>query len=152
MNLISRQDAKTQGAVRYFSGRTCSKGHVAQRYTSCYSCVVCRAEAERAWWLAHPKQRRDKAKRIYRKNPGRSERVKASAEVIRTLKAQPCADCKNSFHPACMQFDHVRGVKKYNVSNMHGYGWESILAEIAKCELVCANCHALRTYNRKERV
>ncbi len=40
--------------------------------------------------------------------------------------------------------------KKHEVSNMvrRGFRRATILEEIAKCELVCANCHAVRTFNR----
>jgi hypothetical protein len=48
-----------------------------------------------------------------------------------------------------MQWDHVpeRGPKLFNLSRAD-YGMEKVLAEIAKCDLVCANCHAIRTWNR----
>lgn len=58
-------------------------------------------------------------------------------------------DCGGEFHPVCMQFDHREGTKKYrDISKMTNYSMERIMEEIAKCDLVCANCHALRTYNR----
>jgi phenylalanyl-tRNA synthetase alpha subunit len=40
--------------------------------------------------------------------------------------------------------------KKYNVSRMihDGFSWKAIKKEIEKCEVVCANCHRVRTYNR----
>lgn len=50
-----------------------------------------------------------------------------------------------------MQFDHVDDNKIENVSNLARRGSrEEVLAEIAKCELVCANCHADRTHYRSE--
>lgn len=49
------------------------------------------------------------------------------------------------------QFDHVRGTKMKDVSRMLMYSEAKILAEIAKCDLVCANCHANRTYMRNQR-
>ena len=65
---------------------------------------------------------------------------------IDALKKGPCADCKNQFPPAAMTFDHVRGRKIKKISQMlASYSKETILAEIAKCELVCANCHAIRS-------
>jgi len=51
-----------------------------------------------------------------------------------------------------MQFDHRPDEdKKENISDLVGLEvkWETILKEIAKCDLVCANCHAIRTYTRK---
>jgi hypothetical protein len=46
-----------------------------------------------------------------------------------------------------LQFDHVRGVKRNSVSALANIGasWASILIEIAKCRVLCANCHAIRT-------
>lgn len=50
-----------------------------------------------------------------------------------------------------MQFDHRPGeVKKGNISNMKSmYSVEALQAEMDKCDLVCANCHALRTEQRR---
>jgi hypothetical protein len=50
-----------------------------------------------------------------------------------------------------MQFDHVRGKKVDSVSQMR-WGRPSmrlVKEEIAKCELVCGNCHAIRTHKRR---
>jgi hypothetical protein len=44
-----------------------------------------------------------------------------------------------------MQFDHTKGVKHYSISQALHYSQATLLAEIAKCDLVCANCHAVRT-------
>lgn len=45
-----------------------------------------------------------------------------------------------------MQWDHLPGrVKLGDVSALSGLPREVILAEIAKCELVCVNCHTMRT-------
>ncbi len=71
---------------------------------------------------------------------------------MRDLKRAPCVDCGGSFPPWCMQFDHIdgAGVKRANVSLLvaQGYSEAAMVEEIAKCELVCANCHANRTYQR----
>lgn len=49
-----------------------------------------------------------------------------------------------------MQFDHTGNDKEGNVGEMVGKNaaWAKIEAEIAKCELVCANCHMIRTHKR----
>ncbi len=61
-----------------------------------------------------------------------------------------CADCGYRGHPAALQFDHLPGFeKRYKVSLMLGaYQLHVIVAEIAKCEVVCGNCHAIRTAER----
>lgn len=66
--------------------------------------------------------------------------------VFEYLKDNPCADCNESNH-ILLQFDHVRGKKKANISDMirNDLSWKTILSEIKKCEVVCANCHCLRT-------
>lgn len=66
-------------------------------------------------------------------------------------KSKPCTDCLQRFHPVAMDFDHVRGVKTSEVASMFSKGAtiEAIKAEIAKCDLVCACCHRVRTHRRK---
>jgi len=58
---------------------------------------------------------------------------------------KPCLDCNKMFFPYQMDFDHVRGEKIKIVSHCTK---NKILDEIAKCELVCANCHRIRTQAR----
>lgn len=78
--------------------------------------------------------------------PGWKER-----EVLRdAAKDQPCADCGQSYPLPIMEFDHVRGTKVANVSAMVAGGTtKAFLAELAKCDVVCANCHRMRTWNRR---
>lgn len=59
-----------------------------------------------------------------------------------------CKDCGFS-DPRCLEFDHLRD-KEFNVSQMaqRGLSWDRILKEINKCEVVCANCHRVRTHTR----
>jgi len=69
--------------------------------------------------------------------------------VNNTKKGKPCKDCGGMF-PACvMDYDHI-GEKIRSVSSMtvRGTNIKKIDEEIAKCELVCANCHRVRTYDR----
>lgn len=68
------------------------------------------------------------------------------------LKSKPCTDCGETFPVCCMDFDHVKpGTKVYNVGSMfaHHYSREKIQAELDNCELVCSNCHRIRTRDRK---
>lgn len=62
-----------------------------------------------------------------------------------------CADCGYKAHPAALHFDHIEGSDKLlNVSQMSSRSEAVILNEISKCEVVCANCHAIRTANRSK--
>lgn len=68
-------------------------------------------------------------------------------KLIRKSKEKPCADCGIQYPYYVMQFDHVRGKKMNMLSTMHlRFGRLQILKEIAKCDVVCANCHAERTW------
>lgn len=65
------------------------------------------------------------------------------------LKSVPCADCGGSFPSVCMDFDHVRGDKRFRINASTVGLPEHILAEeLKKCEVVCSNCHRLRTARR----
>lgn len=63
-------------------------------------------------------------------------------------KNKPCTDCKIQYPYYVMHFDHL-GLepKLFNLSQKM-YSKRKIIEEIAKCELVCANCHAERTHRR----
>lgn len=63
----------------------------------------------------------------------------------------PCADCKIIYPPYIMDFDHLPGHKKsFGISGggSKGVAIETLLKEIAKCEIVCSNCHRQRTWDR----
>lgn len=80
--------------------------------------------------------------------PGRERILK----YVRDLKATTaCADCKEFYPYYAVQFDHVRDIKVDKVNRMvYTSSYEAVLAEIAKCDIVCANCHHIRTYLRRQ--
>lgn len=60
-----------------------------------------------------------------------------------------CADCQIDYPHYILQFDHVSGDKIGDVCNLAREGnMDKLIAEIAKCEIVCGNCHAHRTWMR----
>ena len=69
-------------------------------------------------------------------------------DYIKKTKGVPCADCGKSYPYYVMEFDHVREKKKYMISDTieHNYKISTIKNEIAKCDIVCANCHRERTH------
>lgn len=85
-------------------------------------------------------------KRYYKEKKLRRE--KELRKFISGLKDQPCADCGERYPYYVMDFDHRDPSKKScNVSSMAKLGSKRrILEEAAKCDLVCANCHRVRTY------
>lgn len=75
-----------------------------------------------------------------------AKRRKEWFAFIAELKSGPCTDCGQTFHPAAMQFDHIEGERLHDVSSLWGRTREVVLAELEKCVLRCANCHAIRHY------
>ena len=65
--------------------------------------------------------------------------------------AAGCIDCGYAAHAEALQFDHIDNNKKASVSNLirSDYSWNTIMTEINKCEVRCANCHAVKTSHRK---
>ena len=60
-----------------------------------------------------------------------------------------CQSCGHSFPHYILDFDHL-GNKQFNVSRIAGsrYKLSKIMEEIGKCEVICANCHKQRTWDR----
>lgn len=93
----------------------------------------------RMWAEAHP---------IRRTPTSNKERKK---HQIRKLKEEkPCVDCGHYYPYYIMQFDHLDADKKSGIISdlIHNHSIERALEEIEKCALVCANCHAHRTWVR----
>lgn len=81
-------------------------------------------------------------------NMARRELRAYNRKLLDELKSVPCADCKNSFDSVCMDFDHLEN-KRFTISQCVHYTTATLLAEIDKCEVVCANCHRIRTRDRR---
>ncbi|MFB7908218.1 hypothetical protein ACFC1T_17435 [Kitasatospora sp. NPDC056076] len=79
--------------------------------------------------------------------------VEFQARNDRLKLARGCADCGWSEWARGLDWDHVRGVKAANVAQLivERRPWSEVAAEIAKCEVVCANCHRIRTADRRAR-
>lgn len=93
--------------------------------------------------------------RSYRQTPnghaavkkGTDARYQDAKALLEKMKSGPCVDCGGTFIPRAMHFDHRDPTAKYRgISAMASSNRaKALLAEIAKCDLVCANCHAYRT-------
>lgn len=71
--------------------------------------------------------------------------MQARRRVTDSIKAERgCADCGCS-DPAVLEFHHVdRTTKTDTVGRMTGRSLEQVLAEVEKCDVLCANCHRIR--------
>jgi hypothetical protein len=73
--------------------------------------------------------------------------MEARELTLEYLRCHPCVDCGNS-DIRVLHFDHIDPSTKtagvmYLVKTR--YGASRVMDEIAKCEVRCANCHAIRT-------
>lgn len=81
-----------------------------------------------------------------------TKRQKIIQYINECFKSTPCVDCGMIYKPYQTDFDHINSDNKYKcISTMirDNESIEKIISEISKCELVCANCHKVRTYNRR---
>jgi hypothetical protein len=102
-------------------------------------------EESRLAGCLYAKTQRDANKAVWLQKE--SAKRQSRRAFINSFKDKPCTYCGEQLPPWCMDFDHVRGEKLKNVSHMLYSSFTRIKAEIDKCELVCANCHRVRTRN-----
>lgn len=94
---------------------------------------------------------RNRAAYLARAKAAKKVARQAVLAAIRAAKSRPCMDCERSYPLFVMQFDHRPGERKsFTISRIpSGVVSRPLLdAEIQKCDVVCANCHAIRTYSR----
>jgi hypothetical protein len=81
-----------------------------------------------------------------------SKRLKVRQRLGDIKLASGCVDCGFKLHPAALHFDHLpQYEKKLNIGlALTNARWSDILAEINKCVVRCANCHAIKTAERRK--
>lgn len=105
-------------------------------------CRPCRAAYHREHYLRNKQRYVDQARA--RK---RALALERTAYLFEYFADHPCADCGEE-DVRVLEFDHLQE-KAFNIGQALAYrAWSSILAEIEKCEVVCANCHRRRTARR----
>lgn len=104
----------------------------------CRSCQSCYCKMHYRVNARYHNRRRQSNCRYYRK--------RNATLLAEYLSTQACADC-GEIDLTVLEFDHVRGTKLANVTELCGAGvsWRRIAEEIAKCEVRCANCHRRKT-------
>lgn len=99
-----------------------------------------RPEYERRW--------RQRRREVFRAKMARRRAL--NRETVKAAKSNPCTDCGVEYPSYVMEFDHCRGQKKYTISTQcKTCSIFTLLAEIAKCDLVCSNCHKEREHQRR---
>lgn len=108
-------------------------------------CRVCHGEHNRAYYAINGERQR---KQIRAAN---ARRTRANYQKLwALLNRSRCADCSNA-DPRVLEFDHLpQYEKRLEISKLigGGYSWEAVEDEIKKCDIVCANCHHIRTAER----
>lgn len=123
--------------------------------TTCRTCTSCgRVQPEEKFKARTNGARQAQCNRCLYVKYTRPQADQKTQAVADYKVAQGCTDCGYREHPAALEFDHLPGTNKlFNVMEKVGsYSLDKIWAEIAKCEVVCANCHAIRTATRRVRV
>lgn len=110
---------------------------IGQRHSYCRDCGK---ELTRSHYKRKKRDYLDRNLRAY------AERRRMVVEA----KLRPCADCGIQYPYYVMDFDHRDGaLKEFALNSVHRITKRSILREIAKCDVVCANCHRERTHQRR---
>lgn len=111
----------------------------------CANCHRLRSRGRHRQWLSSRTQSESPTTASHR------VRWRYHEEILDQLRSVPCADCGARFAQCSMDFDHRDpSAKVMRVTLMVGRaGIRRILAEAAKCDIVCANCHRLRTFERR---
>ena|ERR1700748_1034120 len=109
--------------------RFCRKGHHKRGKPIC---AICR----KAFYARF----RTRKNSVERKR--RAERQRLAFDFL----GGKCLDCGNR-DPRVLEFDHVKK-KNFVIASSLMLTWSKLVKELRKCELVCANCHRIRTRAR----
>lgn len=114
-----------------------------KRHKACKCCYkISRKKTQYQHYEKNKQQYKDRANNRRKKLGSDNRKL-----MMEFLKDNHCVDCGND-NPIVLEFDHLHN-KQYGISTMmSSYPWEKILVEISKCEVVCANCHKIRTATR----
>jgi hypothetical protein len=103
-------------------------------------CKECGNKLTRSHYRNNKRQYLDRNLRSYLKR----------RELVRQIKSRACADCGIQYPFYVMDFDHREGeTKEYELNRVDRMTTRALLREIEKCDVVCANCHRVRTYRRR---
>lgn len=110
-----------------------------KRNASSSYCKFCHNEYQKKYHKEFPKAIKD----------SKDRRRVAIRKLVVDSKNKPCTDCGIKYPYYVMDFDHLRD-KKFDLSRATSHLWspETVKKEIDKCEVVCSNCHRVRTFKK----
>lgn len=126
---------KTVKPLDNFSWKNKTKG------TRCSWCKECKRQRMNNLYAANQESER---KRLKTSNLQRRDDVQR--KLLEYKMTNPCVDCGED-DPFVLDPDH-RCDKKFNIASMVSHTkcrWEAVAAELAKCDIRCANCHRRKT-------
>ena len=99
----------------------------------------------------------------YLKSKARAESTRQSnrkrdrihrAETVRKLRKikleKGCLLCGFKGHHAALQFHHRNPrFKRFRLGDGRNYSWKAVLREMAKCDVLCANCHYALEHDKR---
>lgn len=107
-----------------------------------YACKECRVAANAAFYQRTKESLRKTREAAKNRVRDRNKRI-----VRAHLESNPCTDCGITDWRV-LEFDHLSDKTGSIANMMGGHSEKNLRAEIDKCDVVCANCHRIRTYTR----
>lgn len=103
-------------------------------------CWACQRAYNRNWYHKHAQGLKHRKKKANAKNYQARK-----LQVFAYLNGKSCIDCGET-DPVVLEFDHRDGEsKEFDVANAGSYSKARVAAELAKCDVRCANCHRRKT-------
>lgn len=120
---------------------TCHKRPPQEGFNTCSECKARKNSARRARYAKDPSKLKANAKISKKIVIDRNRSF-----IIQYYSQHPCVDCGEA-DPLVLSFDHVRGQKYKNITQLvaNGASINLIKSEIEKCDVRCCNCHSRRT-------
>ena len=99
---------------------------------------------------AYTRDHYNKNKKYYKDKAVKYD-AKAMARWREFKETLTCTRCPEN-HPAALDFHHTDGDKSFTIGNAvaSGWGWDTLMAEVAKCIVLCSNCHRKHHWNERQ--
>lgn len=139
----------------YLKNRALLEAEMAKCDVICGNCHRIRTTAQYASGVLEyafkPTLTADATPRQLKKRAEYLKRRRGQMDLLNRIRELPCSDCLQSFPTCAMEFDHRDGTTKVGMlSRMAGHvKIATLLEEVAKCDIVCTNCHRDRSYQRR---